>query len=81
MQISLNGDTKNLDKNTSLQQLLTSLDLEGKRLAVEINGDIIPKSQHSKLQLSDGDKLEIVQAIGGGQAAILLTNHLSDHHE
>jgi len=67
MHISLNGEDKSLDENTSLQQLLGSLNLEGKRLAVEINGDIIPKSQHQSRLIQEGDKIEIVQAIGGGQ--------------
>ena len=76
MQISLNGKAQTLDENTSLQQLLESLNLEDKRLAVEINGDIVPKSQHNSQQLNDGDNIEIVQAIGGGQDPIIkLTNH------
>jgi len=70
MQIFLNGDAKNLDENTTLQQLLASLNLAGKRLAVEINGNIIPKSQHDSQPLNDGDKIEVVQAIGGGQNPI-----------
>ena len=72
MRISLNGEDKSLDENTSLQQLLGTLNLEGKRLAVEINGDIIPKSQHQSRLIHEGDKIEIVQAIGGGQNPILI---------
>ncbi len=71
MQISLNGSDTSLDENTSLKQLLINLHLEGKRLAVEINGDIIPKSQHESHLIHEGDKIEIVQAIGGGQNAAI----------
>jgi sulfur carrier protein len=42
------------------------MDLLDKRIAVEINGDIVPASQHTTYQLSDGDSVEIVGAIGGG---------------
>lgn len=74
MQIQLNGDSKPLDNNTNLLQLLESLGLAGKRLAVEINGEIIPKSQHPDYQLQDGDKVEIVQAIGGGAISHITVN-------
>ncbi len=67
MQIQLNGENRPLDNDTSLLQLLESLDLIGKRLAIEINGEIIPKSKHASHQLQDGDRVEIVHAIGGGQ--------------
>lgn len=67
MQIQLNGENRPLDNDTSLLQLLESLDLIGKRLAIEINGEIIPKSEHASHQLQDGDRVEIVHAIGGGQ--------------
>jgi sulfur carrier protein len=64
--IVLNGETRQIDDNCSIEQLLKSLDLENKRLAVEINQTIIPRSHFSDHILNDSDRVEIVQAIGGG---------------
>jgi sulfur carrier protein len=47
-------------------QLLESMALAGKRVAVERNGEIVPKSLHARAALADGDRLEIVVAVGGG---------------
>jgi sulfur carrier protein len=46
--------------------LLDGMGLTGKRLAVERNGEIVPKGRHAEAQLADGDRLEIVIAVGGG---------------
>ncbi len=64
--IILNGENKQIDNNTNITQLLLSLDLANKRLAVEINQQIIPRSNFSSHILNELDKVEIVQAIGGG---------------
>lgn len=64
--ITLNGESRQLEEKTSVSQLLDSLDLSGQRLAVEINREIVPRSEFTELFLSDGDTVEIVQAIGGG---------------
>ncbi len=66
MNIVLNGQDKQIDDDTNIEQLLTSLDLNNKRLAVEINQEIIPRSDFATFTLSESDKVEIVQAIGGG---------------
>ena len=66
MQITLNGEEKSLTDGTFLSQLIEQLDIQGKRIAVEINQEIIPKSDHSSYEIRDGDKIEIVHAIGGG---------------
>ncbi|SEI55987.1 sulfur carrier protein [Allopseudospirillum japonicum] len=67
MQIQLNGQAYHLDQDTlSVQTLLEHLKLTDKRVAVEVNEHVIPRSQHPKTQLQTGDKVEIVQAIGGG---------------
>ena len=66
--ILLNGKDKPIDSNTSIGQLLISLSLENKRLAVEINQEIIPRSDFSRHILKESDKVEIVQAIGGGSS-------------
>jgi len=64
--IVLNGKNKQVDSNTSVEQLLQSLELNNKRLAVEINQQIITHSEFRNHRLNDLDKVEIVQAIGGG---------------
>ena len=66
MQIQLNGETKTVDAGSSLLQLIDQLELTGKRIAVEINEDIIPRSEHADTRLQEGDRIEIVHAIGGG---------------
>jgi sulfur carrier protein len=66
MQITLNGATHQLEEGQSVAELLEQLQLVGKRLAVEVNEEIIPKSRHTIQQLQSGDRVEIVHAIGGG---------------
>lgn len=64
--ILLNGKDKQIDSDISIEQLLTNLNLDNKRLAVEINQEIIPRSEFNRYALKQLDKVEIVQAIGGG---------------
>lgn len=67
MQIIINGKPRDLEvSQCSVAQLVNQLGLTGKRLAVERNGEIVPRSQFDVTQLVDGDKLEIVGAVGGG---------------
>ena len=66
--IFLNGKDKQIDSNSSIEQLLKNLNLENKRLAVEINQEIIPRSEFNSHMLKESDKVEIVQAIGGGNS-------------
>jgi len=64
--IVLNGEDKQIDKHSNIEQLLKNLNLDNKRLAVEINHEIIPRSSFSSHTLNESDRVEIVQAIGGG---------------
>ncbi len=64
--IELNGDRRQLAAETSMIHLLEQLGLADKRVAVEYNLDILPKSQHVTTVLKSGDRVEIVHAIGGG---------------
>lgn len=64
--ITVNGETRELPQGSTLAQLIESLQLQGKRFAVERNNEIVPKSTLAEVILQDADKLEIVQAIGGG---------------
>jgi len=64
--ITLNGEELQIEQNTNIDQLLLRLNLDNKRLAVEVNQEIVPRSEFSTHMLNDGYKVEIVQAIGGG---------------
>jgi thiamine biosynthesis protein ThiS len=64
--IILNGENKQIENKTNITQLLQSLDLANKRVAVEINQQLIPRSDFASHTLNEHDKVEIVQAIGGG---------------
>lgn len=66
MRIQVNGDTMELRDGTSLADLVEQLGLGGKRIAAEVNLEIVPRSEHGTLQLAEGDRVEIVHAIGGG---------------
>ena len=67
MIILINGNNRQLDgENMTISALVVTLNLTGKRLAIEKNGEIVPRSQFDTILLSDGDKLEIVGAVGGG---------------
>jgi len=66
MNVVLNGKQHGIGTASSLQELLIELGMTGGRIAVELNGEIIPKSNFQQQKLNDGDKIEIVQAIGGG---------------
>jgi sulfur carrier protein len=66
MEISVNGEKRSFPAALSVAELLRGMDLEGKRLAVEKNGEIVPKSAHAVAQLAEGDCIEIVVAVGGG---------------
>jgi len=66
MNIVLNGEQRSLDGALTLRGLIDDLDLAGKRLAVEVNEEVVPRSEHADFRLYDGDRVEIVHAIGGG---------------
>ena len=67
MRILLNGHRRELEGNQpNVASLIRELGLEGKRIAVERNGEIVPRSRYAETPLADGDKLEIVGAVGGG---------------
>ncbi|MDN5515212.1 MAG: sulfur carrier protein ThiS [Pseudomonas sp.] len=66
MRIQLNGEPFELPDYQSVANLLVRLDLTGRRVAVELNQDIVPRSQHDSTLLAEGDQVEVVHAIGGG---------------
>ncbi len=66
MQITLNGQPRDCAPATTIAQLLETAGYGGRRVAVELNREIVPRSQHASRALADGDRVEIVHAIGGG---------------
>lgn len=66
MNIVLNGDPRQLPQSATVHDLLQAEHLLERRVAVEVNGEIITRSQHALHPLQDGDVVEIVHALGGG---------------
>ncbi|MBL8513442.1 MAG: sulfur carrier protein ThiS [Betaproteobacteria bacterium] len=66
MSLTLNGQSTTLPPHSAVIEAVKQFPVEGKRYAVELNGEIVPKSQHATTSLKDGDKIEIVIAVGGG---------------
>ena len=66
MQIQVNGEPYQLPDAQSVADLLQRLELTGRRVAVELNMEIVPRSQHATTLLAEGDQVEVVHAIGGG---------------
>ena len=66
IEITVNGEPRRFDAAPTVATLLEVLVLTGKRVAVERNGEIVPKGRHAETPLCDGDRLEIVVAVGGG---------------
>ena len=66
MEIRINGERRQVAMALSVADLLRGMGLEGRRLAVERNGEIVPKSAHAATVLAEGDRIEIVVAVGGG---------------
>jgi len=64
--ISVNGVSRAFAPSQSVADLVRDLDLEGKRIAVEVNGEIVPRSRYADTPVARGDRLEIVGAVGGG---------------
>lgn len=66
MQLTVNGNPQPLSEGLTVAALLEALRLADRRVAVELNGEIVPRSQAGGTWLNDGDRVEIVHAIGGG---------------
>jgi sulfur carrier protein len=66
IQLSINGQIRRVEPGENVVRLIESLELAGKRVAVEKNGEIVPRSRYAETKLADGDQLEIVVAVGGG---------------
>ncbi len=66
MQLFVNGKPKTCDEPGSLAQFIEQLEMKGDRVAVELNREIVPRTQWTETRLHDGDRLEIVHFVGGG---------------
>lgn len=68
MEISLriNGADRRFATPLTVLALVSTLGYEGRRVAIERNGDIVPRSRYGEVELADGDRLEVVVAVGGG---------------
>ena len=66
IEIIVNGEKRALAPRSSVADVIQALGLQGRRIAVERNGEIVPRSRHANEAIADGDRLEIVVAVGGG---------------
>ena len=66
MKILVNGEKISLPADSSIEDLIVHLGYQNQRIAIELNESIIPKSNHSSFLLQDLDKVEIINAVGGG---------------
>ena len=64
--VSVNGCIEQYERPLAISELLERMALAGKKIAVERNGEIVPRGEHRATLLADGDRLEIVAAVGGG---------------
>ncbi len=66
IQVLVNGAEQRLDAPLAVSELIARMALAGRKIAVERNGEIVPRSAHGSTLVADGDRLEIVVAVGGG---------------
>lgn len=66
LELNVNGESRSFDGPLTVAGLVQALDIGGRRVAIEVNGEVVPRSRHPEHELADGDRVEIVHAIGGG---------------
>ena len=66
IELSVNGEPRRFDQPLTVEGLVRALELAGRRIALERNGEIVPRSRFGDEWLADGDRIEIVVAVGGG---------------
>ena len=64
--IELNGESRSVEKDYSVHDLIDALSLTNQALAIAVNREVVPRAQWSAYRFSDGDKVDVVRAIGGG---------------
>jgi thiamine biosynthesis protein ThiS len=70
MNLTINGENRSLAPVESLHALVEQLGMKSDRVAIELNREIVPRDQWAQTPIRDGDRLEIVQFVGGGSSAI-----------
>ena len=66
MQIFVNGESRDVLDGLTAAQLVEDMEIAGKRIAMEVNLEIVPRSTYAEHRFNDGDRIEIVHAVGGG---------------
>ncbi len=66
MQVTINGEPREIKEGTTLQGLLLELEIQTRGTAVEINREIIPRAAHGERAIAEGDAIEIIRMVGGG---------------
>ena len=66
IEVDVNGEAKRLTATSTVAELLDGLDLGGKRVAVAVNRDVVIRSRYAEHRLAEGDRIEILEAVGGG---------------
>lgn len=66
MKFELNGDAYDIECEFTVQTLLEHLDLERRRVAVALNSKVVPRSRFDRTRIAEGDRVEVIQAVGGG---------------
>ena len=66
MHVQVNGESREVPDGTTVADLVADLASAGQRFAVEVNEELVPRSTHADRSLADGDRIEVVHAIGGG---------------
>ncbi len=67
--LTVNGKSRTVNDGTSIIKLLETLGIEQGQVAVAINGEVVPRTEHGQTSLKDGDQVEIVRMVGGGATA------------
>ena len=66
MQLTVNGESRSMPDDIDVARLLIALELSGKPVAVEVNRELVPRSEHAGRRLTAGDRVEVVTLVGGG---------------
>jgi thiamine biosynthesis protein ThiS len=66
MQITINGEKRELSENLTISEMLENLELPAERIAVELNREVVRKKDWERIELNDADKIEIIHFVGGG---------------
>lgn len=66
LEVQLNGQPKQLEESLTLQEILDRFQIQPQAIAVAVNAEIIPRSELDKIRVRNGDKIEVVRAVGGG---------------